>query len=78
MFGNVHSNLVMLALKDLILTPLYSNINVTIHPQWNNLFSMQTTLFNQIYDQNISSSIDFDSENEYHVICALIDSMITF
>jgi hypothetical protein len=46
MFGNVHLNLVMLALKDLISTPLYSNLNVTIHTQWSNLFSMHTTLYN--------------------------------
>ncbi len=45
MFGNVCLNLVMLALKDLISTPLYSNLNVTIHIQWNNLFSTHTTLY---------------------------------
>jgi len=66
----------MLALKDLISTPLYSNLNVTIHHQWSNLFSMHTTLSNQINDQNISSSNDFDFENEDHVTCAPIDSMI--
>jgi hypothetical protein len=62
MFGNVHSNLVMLALKNLISTPLYSNLNVTIHPQWNNLFFMHTTLSNQTNDQKILSSNDFDSK----------------
>jgi hypothetical protein len=46
MFGNVHPNLIMLALKDLISTPLHSNLNVTIDPQWNNLFSMHMTLSN--------------------------------
>jgi hypothetical protein len=39
---------------------------------------MQTTLSNQTNDQNISSSNDFDSENEDHVIYAPIDSIITF
>jgi hypothetical protein len=39
---------------------------------------MQTTLSNQTNDQNISSSNDFDFENENHVICAPIDSMVTF
>ncbi len=34
MFENVRFNLIMLALKDLILTTLYSNLNVTIHPQY--------------------------------------------
>jgi hypothetical protein len=32
MFGNPCPNLVMLALKDLISTPLYSNLNVTMNP----------------------------------------------
>jgi hypothetical protein len=59
MSRNVHHNLVMLVIKDLISTPLYSNLIVTIHLQWNNLFPMQTTLFNQTNDQNISSSNDF-------------------
>ncbi len=77
MSGNVRPNLIMLSLKHLISTPLYSNLNVTIHPQWNNLFSMQTTLSNQTNDQNISSYNVFDSENEDHVICAPIDSTIT-
>jgi len=76
MSGNVCPNLIMLALKDLISTTLYSNLNVTIHPQWNNLFSMHTTLSNQTNDQYISSSNDFNFENEDHVTCALIDSMI--
>jgi hypothetical protein len=52
MSRNVHPSLIMLALKDLISTPLYSNLNVTINLQWNNLFSMHTTLFNQTNDQN--------------------------
>jgi hypothetical protein len=30
--GNVHPNLVTLALKDLFLTPLYTNSNLMIHP----------------------------------------------
>jgi len=66
----------MLALKNLILTPLYSNLNVTIDLQWSNSSSMHTTLFNQTNDQNISSLDDFDFENEDHVICAPINSMI--
>jgi hypothetical protein len=37
---------------------------------------MHTTLFNQTNDQNISSFDDFDFENEDHVICAPINSMI--
>jgi hypothetical protein len=76
MSRNVHPNLVMLAQKDLILSPLYSNLNVVMDLQWNNLFSMHTTLSNQTNDQNISSFDDFDFENENHVICAPTNSMI--
>jgi hypothetical protein len=73
---NVCPNLVMLALKDLISTPLYSNLNVTINPQWKKLFSLHTTLSNQTNDQNISSFDDYDSKNKNHVICAPTNSMI--
>jgi hypothetical protein len=31
MSANVHSNMVMIALQDLIETPLYKILNVTIH-----------------------------------------------
>jgi hypothetical protein len=37
---------------------------------------MHITLSNQTNDQNISSSNDSNSENEDHVTCAQIDSMI--
>jgi len=73
---NVRPNLVMLAQKDLISTPLYSNLNVTMDLQWDNLFFMHTTLFNQTNDQNISSFDDFDFENENHVICVPKNSVI--
>jgi len=76
MFGNLRPNLVMLALKDFISTPLYSNLNVTINPQWSSLFSMHTTLCNQTNDQNISSFDDYDFKNEDHIICVPIKSMI--
>ncbi len=76
MFKNLRRNLVMLALKDLISTPLYSNVNVTINLQWNSLFFMHTTLYNQTNDQNISSFDDYDSKNEDHIIYAPIKSMI--
>jgi hypothetical protein len=66
----------MLRQKDLISTPLYSNLNVTMDLQWNNLFSMHTTLFNQTNDQHISSFDDSNFENETHVICAPTNSMM--
>jgi hypothetical protein len=76
MSRNICFNLVILALKDLISTPLYSNLNVTMDPQWNNSFSMYTNLSNQRNDQNISLFDDFNSENEVHIICLPIYSMI--
>jgi hypothetical protein len=45
-------------------------------PQWNNLFSMYTILSNQTNYQNISSFDDSYFENEDHVTCFPIDSMI--
>jgi hypothetical protein len=76
MSWNLCFNLVILTLQDLISTPLYSNLNATMDPQWNNSFSMYTILSNQTNDQNISSVDDYNSENEDHVICLSIDSMI--
>jgi hypothetical protein len=59
----------MLSLKDLISTPYYSDLNVTIDPQWNKIFVlMHTTLSIQTNDQNISSFDDFNFENEDHII----------
>jgi hypothetical protein len=75
MFGNVCSNLVMLALKDLISTRLYSNLNVIINPQWNNLFFMHTTLSNQTNDEKILSFDNSDFKTKDHVACAPTDSM---
>jgi hypothetical protein len=38
MSRNVHPNMVMVVLQDLIETSLYKDLNVTIHHQWANLF----------------------------------------
>ncbi len=66
-----------MALKDLISTPLYSDLNVTIDPQRNNFyFFMHSTLSNQTNDKKKSSFDDFNSENEDHIICASTNSMI--
>jgi hypothetical protein len=76
MSRNICFNLVMLALKDLISTPLYSNLNATMDLQWNTSFSMYTNLSNQRNYQNISSFDDSNSENEVHINCLLIYSTI--
>jgi len=42
------SNLVIVSLKDEILTPLCTILNVIMHPKWTSLFVMHTTLSTQI------------------------------
>jgi len=75
MFGNIHPILVILALKDLIETSLYTNLNVTIHLQWISLFVMHITLSIQIDDKYMSSCNKFDSKNEKHIDYAPMNSM---
>ena len=45
MSRNIRPNMTMMALNDLINTPLYKECNVSIRPQWNSLFvlHMQST-----------------------------------
>jgi hypothetical protein len=38
MSGNVHPNMVMVSLRELIEMPLYKYLNVNIHHQWTSLF----------------------------------------
>jgi hypothetical protein len=40
MLGNVCPKMVMIALRELIETPLYKDLNVTIHYQWKRLFNL--------------------------------------
>jgi hypothetical protein len=40
MSGNIRPNITMIALKDLMTTPLYKECNVVIRPQWNSLFAL--------------------------------------
>jgi hypothetical protein len=44
MIENVHPKMVMITLRDLIETPLYKDLNVTIHYQWKSLFSLHMDL----------------------------------
>jgi hypothetical protein len=44
MLRNVHLNMVMVILQDLIETPLYKDFNVTIHHQRASLFALHTSL----------------------------------
>jgi hypothetical protein len=40
MLENVHPNMVMVVLQDLIETPFNKDLNVTIHHQWASLFTL--------------------------------------
>jgi hypothetical protein len=44
MSKNVCPNMVMVVLQDLIETPLYKDLNVTIHHQWESLFALHMNL----------------------------------
>jgi hypothetical protein len=59
--SNVHLNLIMLALHDLLNTPLYENSGITIHPHLLDIvtLSMQT-------NTNVSCDIDDDVESCNH------------
>lgn len=69
MIKNVCANLIMLTLKYLISTIFYTNLNVTIHFKWTNLFVMHTTLYTQMDGKNMSLFDSSNSKNEKHIDC---------
>ena len=54
MSGNVRPNMIMLALKDLLHTPLYKSLNIKIHHAWDSLFAihMNTKTQHNCVDEN--------------------------
>ena len=54
MSGNIRPNITMIALKDLINTPLYKECNVLIRPQWISLFALH---------MQSSSNLDVSTSN---------------
>jgi hypothetical protein len=62
--GIVHPNFIMLALHDLLNTPLYENSGITIYPRWLDMFtlSMQTNI-NVICGIDDDESCDHNNEN---------------
>jgi hypothetical protein len=60
---NVCPNMVMVVLQDLIETPLYKDLNVTIHHQWASLFALHTNLEFQIFIYNNASNNNFNYNN---------------
>jgi len=75
MLGKVHPDMLMIVLWDLIKTPLYKELNVTIHHQQTSLFTLLMDLEFQIFNYTdvSSNNFHFDSE-ELH--CTLTYSMI--
>jgi molybdopterin biosynthesis enzyme len=69
MSRDVHPNMVMVALQNLIETPLYKDLNVTIHHQWASIFALHVNSKFQIptYDNSSFDNLDFDNE-EIHQI----------
>jgi hypothetical protein len=75
MSRNVHPNMVMVVLRDLIETPLYKYLTITIHHQWACLFALCMNSKFQIPTYNNTSSDNSHRDNE-KIHCTLIDSMI--
>jgi len=63
MSRNVHPNMVMLVLWDLIETPLYKYLNVTIHHERVSLFALHMNLKFKILIYNNASFNNFNSKN---------------
>ncbi len=56
--------MVMITLRNLIQTPLYKDLNVSIHHQWASLFALHMNSKFQILIYNNGSFENFDSKNE--------------
>jgi hypothetical protein len=55
--------MVMVILRDLIETPLYKDLNVTIHNKWASLFILHMNSKSQIPPYNNASSINSNCDN---------------
>jgi hypothetical protein len=83
--SNVHLNLIMLALHDVLNTLLYENSRTTIHPCWLDMFtlSMQTNT-NVSCDINDDESCDhnnearFEEEQEDILIDTMVQNILSF
>jgi hypothetical protein len=64
MLGNVCPNMVMVVFWELIETPLYKYLNVSIHHQWASLFTLHMNSKAQIPIYNNASFDNFDSNNK--------------
>jgi hypothetical protein len=75
MSRNVRPNMVMVVLRNLIETPLYKDLNVTIHHQWASVFALHMNSKFQIPIYNNASSNNSNSNNE-EIHCTPTNSMI--
>jgi hypothetical protein len=58
MSGNIRPNIIMIALKDLIKTPLYKECNIVIRSQWNSLFAL-----NMQSSSNLDVNMDIEDNS---------------
>jgi hypothetical protein len=74
MSRNVCPNMVMVALRYLIETPLNKYLNVSIHHQWTSLFALHMNSKSQIPNYNNASSCncDFDNEKIHYTLTYLV------
>ncbi len=72
---NVYPNIMMIFYNILIETPLYKDLNVTIHHQWTSLFILHMNSKSKILIFNNASSNNYDFDNE-EIHYTLIDSTI--
>jgi hypothetical protein len=75
MLRNVCPNMVVVTLQNLIETPSYKYLNVSIHHQWASLFDLHLNLESQIPTYN-NASFDNSNFNNEEIHCTLINSMI--
>jgi hypothetical protein len=78
MLEDVRPNMVMVVLRDLIKTPLYKYLNVSIHHQWASLFDLYMNLESQIPTYNNASFDNFDSDNENIYFTPIVSMMHKF
>ena len=59
----------MSALHALLDTSLYKNIEVSIHPQWNNMFALSQ----QIQSANVAKNVDdaYENDNDDNHSCVI-------
>jgi hypothetical protein len=59
LLGNIWPNQVMVALRDLVKTPLYINAKISVKPMWENMFNIAKT---QQSNFNTLQEIELDME----------------